>query len=104
MEALDLFEGRGFAYLRKALVVKTDAGKSKTAEVYVAIERVAGVAPFDWYLDHVLRGASAIGLPANYVESLARVETKKDPDIARAAREMNIYTDQANGSTIAGPP
>lgn len=93
MKALDIYEGRGFAYLRKSVVVHTDAGQSETAKVYVAIEQDDGQVPYDWYLEHVLRGARVIGLPETYIDLLKTTESKRDRNFAREMKERSIYSD-----------
>ncbi|MCC5805827.1 MAG: gamma-glutamylcyclotransferase [Opitutales bacterium] len=49
-----------------------------------------GLRPFDWYLDLVLAGARASGLPPAYIAGLAAVPAVADPDEARARANRAI--------------
>ena len=61
------------------------------AETYIATICDPSLRPLDWYKEHVLRGARAIGLPSAYVASIEAVVAEVDPDKARRARELSIY-------------
>jgi hypothetical protein len=68
---LDSAEGLGHSYGQKDVVIQTDEGPVR-ATTYFAIDVAnPALAPADWYLDHVLRGARREGLPATYAESIA---------------------------------
>jgi hypothetical protein len=54
-----------------------------------------GLAPFDWYKAYVLAGARYHALPPDYIEAIAGVAARADPDRARAAE---------NFARIAGSP
>lgn len=47
--------------------------------------------PFDWYLEHIVRGGTELGLPFSYLNGIARTKTISDPDMERAAREASYW-------------
>ena len=50
---------------------------------YQALRVRPDLAPYHWYRDYVLFGAREHGLPAPYVDAIARVPSVDDPDPAR---------------------
>lgn len=88
---LDKFEGRGYGYERKSVQVNLPSGESSTAETYIAIKVDSSLRPFDWYKEHVLRGARAISLPPSYIASIEAVVADIDTDEQRRASELAIY-------------
>ena len=88
---LDKIEGLGQGYDRKTLSVSKSSGESLRAETYIATICDPSLRPLDWYKEHVLRGARAIGLPSAYVASIEAVVADLDPDKVRRARELSIY-------------
>lgn len=88
---LDRFEGRGYGYERKAVSVSSPSGELFIAETYLATNSDPSLRPLDWYKEHVLRGARAIGLPSSYIESIETVVADIDPDKKRRASELAIY-------------
>lgn len=88
--ALDGAEGLHYGYRDEILIV-IDGDATHRALAYVATDKRPGLAVFDWYLEHVLRGSIENGLPAGYVESLRRLPTVVDGDRGRAAKEQAIY-------------
>ena len=46
---------------------------------------------FDWYLQHVLAGATENELPSRYVEVIRRIPTVVDENRGRAAKERQLY-------------
>ena len=91
LPALDGYEGAGHGYERQTVVVERDGGQAVACEIYVATHFDATAHPFDWYLQHVIRGADAAVLPEAYVQAIRAVRTVADPDEARRARELGIY-------------
>jgi gamma-glutamylcyclotransferase len=89
--ALDRFEGRGVGYERRCLTVHSTLGEALEAEVYLATRIDPSLRPFDWYKEHVLRGAVAAALPAPYIASIDAVAAQLDPDPQRRRRELAIY-------------
>ena len=88
---LDRVEGLGRGYDSCWVDVAHEDGHRLQAYTYTALDTGHGLAPFDWYHEHVVRGAVAAGLPAAYVERLQGVATVVDPDAARQRRELSIY-------------
>ncbi len=69
IEALDRYEGVAInAYVREHLNVETDDGLVN-ALIYLATD-TRDKAPSRRYVDALIRGAKAHGLPADYVEQL----------------------------------
>ena len=91
MPALDRIEGAGSGYERRTMTVVAMSGASYRVETYLATLIDPRLRPFDWYKEHVLRGARALGLPAGYVAAIEAVEVVVDTDDARRTRELAIY-------------
>jgi gamma-glutamylcyclotransferase len=90
--ALDRAEGAGYGYDRMEIQVHILAGPV-SASTYVATDKLEGLRPYHWYKQHVLNGARAAALPADYVNAIANVESIPDPDEIRAARESAAQHD-----------
>ena len=89
---LDRYEGRGVSYERVEVEIeRPEDAQPVRAYTYRALVVESGHRPFDWYKEHVLRGALEHRLPAEYVARLQAVPAKPDPDAARRARELAIY-------------
>lgn len=73
LAALDEYEGYPAAYTRTTVTVEI-AGGRRDALVYVAMPTV-GKRPSEVYLECIVRGAEAHGLPGEYVESLRKIPT-----------------------------
>jgi gamma-glutamylcyclotransferase len=95
LAVLDRFEGCGMGYERRRARVRSLAGDPLETEIYVATRTDPSLRPFDWYKEHVLRGALAAGLPAEYVAEIEAVATLRDPDEQRRRRELAIYDPSA---------
>ena len=89
---LDRIEGRGTGYDRHTLTVTDSTGRQMAAETYIATHIDSSLQPFCWYLEHVLQGALATGLPDDYVAAIRAVPAAMDPDRQRHARELAIYS------------
>lgn len=98
--ALDAAEGAGKGYDVHCIKVLGPRG-SVQALTYLATDKRPGLLPFGWYLRHVLEGARAFGLPADYTAAIARWPTLADLDPAREARELAIYAEPAGASQFA---
>lgn len=92
LAVLDHFESRGVAYERVEVQIERLEGDHVGAYTYRALKVEPGLRPFDWYKEHVVRGAREHGLPAHYVAALEAVPAQPDPDTIRRARELAIYT------------
>jgi hypothetical protein len=88
---LDRFEGVGHGYERRTVSVVAASGESVQAEIYIATHRGADLRPLDWYKEHVLRGARALGLPAAYIATIDAIAADADTDAQRRSRELSIY-------------
>jgi len=76
LAALDPHEG---GYRRVRAEVETDDGACVVVETYLSERLTNDPVPFDWYLEHVLRGARAHGLPEAWVARLELVVCRPDP-------------------------
>jgi gamma-glutamylcyclotransferase len=88
---LDEHEGLGRGYAEKRVVVIAADGMLYEAFLYYATHVDRTLRPFDWYREHVLRGAREHGLPSDYIARIQAVETSEDPDTGRHRIEMAIY-------------
>lgn len=84
-DGLDRAEGLGFGYSEQNLEIVTGSGRCE-AIAYIADRKDPSLIPYHWYKELVLSGAQENGLPAFYVEEIARVESKSDPDSSRSAK------------------
>lgn len=91
LPALDRAEGCGYGYERRTVSVILASGPSFDAQTYIATEIDGNLRPLDWYKEHVLRGARAIGLPPGYITSLEAVVADIDLNNERRACELAIY-------------
>ena len=82
---LDKAEGVGKGYEKRPVTVTTDGG-DVTAVAYIATKKNPGVLPYDWYHAFVLAGAIEHGLPPDHIAWLRTIETQRDPDETRRAR------------------
>lgn len=91
LPVLDRYESRNVAYERVEVDILRPGGECVQAYTYRALSADPGPLPFDWYKEHVVRGAREHGLPAEYVAALEAVPTDTDPDSKRRTRELAIY-------------
>jgi len=89
--ALDAFEGLGRGYEQKQVTLAMSDGSSLEAFTYYATLIDDALRPFDWYRQHVLRGAVEHGLPRAYVRRIEAVPAVADPLAGRSTAEMMIY-------------
>jgi len=88
--ALDQAEGLHRGYRAEILTVVVDQ-VTHNARAYVATDKRRGLLVFDWYLQHVLAGATENELPSGYVEVIRRIPTVVDENRGRAAKERHLY-------------
>ena len=88
---LDSKEGLHRGYREKKVSLVTQAGETMEAMTYYATSIEPVLRPFEWYREHVLRGAREHGLPAEYIAAIEAVEALPDPDKGRHERELAIY-------------
>lgn len=72
--AMDRVEGVPTAYRRERVTVIDDAGEAREALTYVA-NRTGDFYPSRSYVEVIVRGARAYGLPDEYVAALERTKT-----------------------------
>lgn len=88
---LDSIEGQGFGYDRKSVSLITEGLGNIEATTYLATKFDSSLRPLDWYKEHVVRGAKAIGLPEGYVALIEAVACDVDGNTKRRADELAIY-------------
>jgi gamma-glutamylcyclotransferase len=93
--ALDRAEGLGSGYEIRRVTVTLQDGRVLEAFTYCATVTDPALQPYDWYLEHVLKGALEHGLPADYVAALGKVAAYPDFDPLRRARELAIYRERS---------
>lgn len=92
---LDRAEGLGNGYEEKSVVVVSAEGTPVQAFTYVATHIDDSLAPFSWYVHHVLTGALEALLPEDYIDTRIRaVRPREDTCRERDARERSIYPDR----------
>ena len=91
---LDRKECLGFGYKEKTVTVMLENGDRIEAATYYATETDATLNPYNWYKEHVLRGAKENNLPHDYISIIEKVESLPDPDMGRHAQELGIYIQQ----------
>jgi len=88
---LDRCEGLGRGYEIKSISLLIQENTPVEAFFYYATDIQQDLLPYDWYKQHVLRGAHYAGLPEEYLAAIAAVEACSDPDSSRHHQEMLIY-------------
>lgn len=88
--ALDKAEGLGVGY-RRSKYEFLSGGAKIPAVTYVATHKDPALAPFDWYKEHVVRGAIEHGLPPEYISVLRAIKSVPDLDRERVEREALDY-------------
>jgi gamma-glutamylcyclotransferase (GGCT)/AIG2-like uncharacterized protein YtfP len=73
LKALDRFEGVPEHYRRSEVTVVDAEGKKVGAQVYLARKVRKGLKPDRIYLQKIVEGAEAHGLPADYIERLKSI-------------------------------
>jgi gamma-glutamylcyclotransferase (GGCT)/AIG2-like uncharacterized protein YtfP len=91
MALLDSCEGRGYGYERKQITVLSENNQPESACSYFATLTDPKLKPFDWYKEHVVRGAVSWSLPPEYIQMIKAVPSVPDPDPDRRERELAIY-------------
>ncbi len=88
---LDEKEGLQNGYEEKNVLVYIGYGEELKAVIYYATHIEPTLKPYEWYKEHVLRGAREHGLPADYVTTIETVTATPDPDKSRHDSELSIY-------------
>jgi hypothetical protein len=89
--SLDRYEGLHCGYEARDIRVRLEDGSMLAAFTYCATLIDPALRPFDWYLEHVLRGAREHGFPHAYIQGIEAIECITDPDATRCARELALY-------------
>ena len=89
---LDRIEGVECGYDVKDVEIRTADGSIVSAFTYYATDIDAGLLPYCWYLEHVLRGAREHALPEKYIQLIEGVKFIPDPDLSRRKMELSIYS------------
>ena len=88
---LDSHEGFKNGYDDKIVSIYTQDGKELSAFTYFATNIDPDLKPYEWYIEHVIRGAREHGLPADYINIILDIDAMADPDTRRHERELSIY-------------
>ncbi|WP_440997908.1 gamma-glutamylcyclotransferase family protein [Arhodomonas sp. SL1] len=89
---LDRIEGLGPGGYRVTTETVSLNGEALTVFLYVAVDShiVPDWRPFAWYRDLVWHGARWQGFPADYVETIAAVQARPDPEPQRSADNRRL--------------
>lgn len=90
---LDYYVGLGIDRRDTYLPIRLPTGDPAEALIYYGTNPNPNLRPYHWYKEHVLRGAEENELPADYIAGIQAVQSIEDPDPARVARELAIYTE-----------
>lgn len=88
---LDRHEGLGSGYETKPVSLTDETGEPLSALTYFATDIDAGLNPYHWYKDHVLRGAIEHNLPHDYIRIIQSVVSIPDPDPENHRKELSVY-------------
>ena len=88
---LDIKEGLRNGYEGKIVSVIAQNGETLDAVTYYATNIDPSLNPYDWYKEHVIRGAREHGLPPEYIATIDAINSMPDPDTERHKRELSIY-------------
>lgn len=91
---LDRKEGLGMGYEEKNVSVEFQDGTIVNAFTYYATNIDPLSKPFDWYKEHVVRGARENNLPEDYIKDIQSTDAKKDTNEERYENELSIYRTQ----------
>jgi len=88
---LDRKEGLGNGYEEKNVLIRVRDGSEVHAFTYYATNTDSSLKPFDWYKEHVVRGARENSFPDDYVRIIEAIEFHVDTDSKRRDKELSIY-------------
>ena len=88
---LDKVEGLGNGYAEKMVNLSSYDKGDSSAFLYYATNINDAILPFCWYVQHVLHGAKAAGLPLSYTNEISKIKSVKDFDSKRDTLERAIY-------------
>lgn len=88
---LDKIEGVGKGYYKQIIRVNLN---NKVMDVFVYLASKSYIAndmePYDWYKGMVLAGARKHEFPKTYIQKIAEVKSKYDPDVNRRIEMENL--------------
>lgn len=87
--ALDKHEGLGSGYRFDPVNVVTSAGTCQAC-AYFATDTDQALAPYDWYVELVVAGATEHKLPEDYIEAIRAMTSQTDADDVRAAENRAL--------------
>ncbi len=90
-ECLDRYEGLGYGYAKRDVMVELNSCTTVCAMTYYATEKDSTLKPYTWYIKHILIGAKEACLPPDYITQIEEVEAEKDPCKKREWEELKIY-------------
>lgn len=93
---LDVAEGLGNGYNKIDITVHAN-NFEKIVKTYISNEERFlddEELPFDWYMDHCVRGAKEFNLPNEYVEFLNSFQFKTDTNLKRRMEQVKIYDNE----------
>lgn len=86
--ALDDAEGLGSGYERETVTVESASGPIDAVAYIASADAVDdALRPYSWYKANIVAGATAFGLPIDYLQMLSALE---------AVEDSNLERDQAN--------
>ncbi|MDQ9091899.1 gamma-glutamylcyclotransferase family protein [Pseudoalteromonas haloplanktis] len=88
-EILDAIEGPRYDCVD--IQVTLLDGEKIAAHCYIANTTDANTLPYDWYMQHVYRGALEAGVPNAYSEAIKSRPMCQDSDTLRAAIEFAVH-------------
>ncbi|MBQ4832969.1 gamma-glutamylcyclotransferase [Pseudoalteromonas sp. MMG010] len=86
---LDSIEGDGYDCVD--ITVSLLTGETFSAHCYIANTHDDKILPYDWYLQHVYRGALEAGVPKAYSNAILNRPHKIDSNTERAEKEFAIH-------------
>lgn len=90
-QELDSKEGLRNGYEEKNVSVIAQNGEVLDAVTYYATRIDSSLKPYDWYKEHVTRGAHEHNLPPEYIATIDAINSIPDPDKKRHVKELSIY-------------
>lgn len=90
-ELARLDEIEGERYDREAVEIVRPCGEILIAQSYIANTFIDTHLPFDWYVEHVLKGAQEHQFNSDYITQISAQTSQSDSNIERAAREWAIH-------------
>ncbi|MCC5880800.1 MAG: gamma-glutamylcyclotransferase [Idiomarina sp.] len=90
---LDRIEGQGFGYDVTDVRIHTQHGKLLNAFTYLGTDPEDDIKPYQWYVEHVVRGAREHGIACQYIDKILACAAIDDPDPGRQEFELSIYDD-----------